>query len=382
VAVGGPFPTTWSHDQHIVWKVALPGQSGSTPAVWGDNLFLTYNDENANHVVCLDRNGKERWAAKLAGSREGKHKKASGSNPSPTTDGQHVFVYFKSGDLACFDFDGQQIWHKNLQELYGEDTLWWDLGTSPVLTRDLLVVACMHSGPSYLAGFEKATGELVWKQDRELGAPSEAAQSYTTPIVVTEGGRETIVVLGADHVTGHDAATGKQLWQVGSLNPSANGYFRSISSPVVSDDLVIAPYARGTTLTAIRLGGSGDVTDTHVVWEKKGTSADVPTPAAADGRVYICGDKGQVTCLDAQTGDVLWEHQLEKNRNAYSSSPVFADGKLYVTREDGTTFVLAAGEKPEVIARNELGEFTVATPVLVDGRIYLRTSEHLYCIGE
>jgi outer membrane protein assembly factor BamB len=236
-------------------------------------------------------------------------KDGTGANPSVVTDGKHVFAYFKSGDFGGFTVDGQPLWHHNLQDMYGEDTLWWDLGTSPVLTENAVVIACMHSGPSYLAAFKKDTGELLWKHDRELGAPEEAAQSYATPVVVTEDGSETIVVLGADHVTAHDAATGAETWRLGGLNPTAHKYFRSIASAAVSEGIVVAPYARGDSLTAVRMGGKGDVTKTHVLWSNTGTSADVPTPAIADGRIYNCRDNGEnrgvVDCLDLLTGKTI-----------------------------------------------------------------------------
>jgi outer membrane protein assembly factor BamB len=267
--------------------------------------------------------------------------------------------------------------------MYGADTLWWDLGTSPVLTRDFVVVAVIQTGPSYLVAFEKGSGKLAWKQDRNLGAPSEAAQTYATPVVVTEGDRETLIVLGADHVTAHNAADGQELWRVGGLNPDGEQYFRSIASPVVSDGIVIAPYARGKTLTAIKLGGSGEVTRTHVVWTKTGLGADVPTPIAVDGKVYVCTDRGHVACLDVKSGRELWSGDVEKHRTAYSSSPVLAGGKIYITREDGKTFVLEQGNEFKVVGTAQVpDELTVATPVFVDGRILIRTLDNLYCIGK
>ena len=382
VAGGTGFPTHWSKTENVLWKIELPGRGASTPAVWGNRIFLTCGIEGKNGVLCLDLNGKEVWKQKVGSEKAGKHAKATGANPSPVTDGERVYVYYKSGDLACLDYNGVVLWEHNLQELYGEDTLWWDLGTSPVLTRDNVVVAVMHSGPSFLAAFDRKTGNQAWKSDRNLGAPSEAAQSYSTPVVVQEGKQETLVVLGADHVTAHDAADGKELWRVGGLNPREEKYFRSISSPVVLDGIVVAPYARGSTLTAIKLGGSGDVTKSHIVWSKDKLGADVPTPAAVDGKVYLCSDKGGVSCLDVKTGKELWSGQVDKNRNAYSASPIIADGKIFITREDGTTYVLAQGPEFKVLATNELtDEFIVATPVFVDGRILFRTRDHLYCIG-
>jgi len=377
--------------QNILWRVPLPGLGASTPAVWGDQVVVTCGIDGQDAVICLDRAGRERWRRVLGAERPGKHKKATGSNPSPVTDGTHVWVYFKSGELACLALaDGGLVWRTNLQDRFGEDSLWWDLGTSPVLTNKAVVVAVMQTGPSYLVAFDRTTGGLLWKHDRMLDAPEEAAQSYSTPLVLAgDPARgepaELLVVLGADHVTAHDAADGRELWRVGGLNPEGNRFFRSIASPVAVGDLVVAPYARGGTITAIRRGGRGDVTGTHVAWGRKDLGADVPTPAARDGRVVVCTDKGLVVGLDAATGTTLWQMELPRNRNAYSSSPVIAGGRVILTREDGASWVLAVPESgrsaPEIVGTGRVAEMTVATPVCVDGRIFLRTHDSLWCIG-
>jgi outer membrane protein assembly factor BamB len=390
VAAGTGFATTWSPEAHVAWKVTLPGLGASTPAVWGDAIVLTCAIDGNDAAICFDRSGKERWRRSLGPEKPGKHAKATGCNPSPVTDGKHVWVYFKSGELAALDLaTGAVAWRENLQDRFGADTLWWDLGTSPVLTKDAVVVAVMQTGPSYLAAFGRTDGKLLWKHDRNLDAPEEAAQSYSTPLVVKGDEKfgepaEVMFVLGADHVTAHAAADGRELWRVGGLNPAGEKYFRSIASPVVAGDLVIAPYARGSTLTAVKRGGKGDVTKSHVAWARKDLGADVPTPACQDGKVVVCTDQGKVACLDAPTGKTLWEGELPKNRHAYSASPVLLDGKILVTREDGQSALLAgpaAGVgRFEVVGEGSVGEMTVATPVCVDGRIFLRTHDSLWCI--
>jgi len=387
VAAGAGYATRWSPTENVRWKVALPGLGASTPAVWGDRVVVTCTVDGKDAVLCFDRAGKEVWRQLLGAERAGKHKKATGANPSPVTDGRHAWVYFKSGEMAALDLgDGAVVWKTNLQEKFGEDTLWWDLGTSPVLTKNAVVVAVMQTGPSYLAAFDRGTGKLLWKHDRTLDAPDEAAHSYSTPVVVAGDAAkgepaEMLVVLGADHVTAHDAADGREIWRVGGLNPGGERFFRSIASPVIAGDLVIAPYARGSTLTAIRRGGTGDVTATHVAWVRKDLGADVPTPTAKDGKVYVCTDKGTVACLEAATGKTLWSGEVEKNRNAYSASPVLAGGRLVVTREDGATAVIDVADGFKVIGGGSVDEMTVATPVCVDGRIYLRTHDSLWCIA-
>jgi len=391
VAAGSGYPTAWAAGRNVAWRVPLPGVGASTPAVWGDHVVVTLAIDGRDAVLCLDRAGKERWRRVLGAERAGKHAKATGSNPSPVTDGTHVWVYFKSGELAALELaDGEVVWKDNLQERFGEDTLWWDLGTSPVLTRDAVVVAVMQSGPSYLAAFGRNDGTLRWKHDRDLGAPEEAAQSYSTPLVLPGEARlgepaEVVVVLGADHVTAHDAADGSELWRVGGLNPGGERFFRSIASPVAVGDLVIAPYARGSTLTAVRRGGKGDVTATHVAWKRTDLGADVPTPAVLDGRAIVCTDQGGIECLDAATGRTEWKEQLPKNRHAYSSSPVIAEGRVIATREDGETAIVAPpvgeGAVATLVGSGALDEMTVATPVCVDGRIFLRSREALWCIA-
>jgi outer membrane protein assembly factor BamB len=380
VATGKGYPVKWSSTENVAWKIDLPGKGASTPVVWKDRIVVTCGIEGKNGVLCFDRAGKKLWQQTIGSEKPGKNAKASGANSSACTDGSHWFVYFKSGDLACLDLAGKILWQHNLQEMYGEDTLWWDVGTSPVLTKNAVVAAVIQSGPSYLVAFDKKSGEVSWKHDRMLNAPSEAAQSYTTPVVLERDGKETLIVLGADHVTAHDATNGDELWRVGGLNPRGEMYFRSIASPVVADEIVIAPYARGRTLTGIRLGGSGDVTGSHVLWTKP-LGADVPTPAVLDGKVYNCSDRGDVSCIDSKTGETLWTGLVERHRTQYSSSPIIAGGHIYVTREDGKTFVLALGDKFSVVSANTLdNEQTVATPVFVDGMILLRSAEHLYCL--
>ena len=392
VANGSGYPIEWS-DSNVKWKTALNGIGASTPAVSGDSIFVTTTVGGKNRVTCIGMDGQERWAKELGDSLEGKQgKDGTGANPSPVVDGERVFVYFKSGDFGCFSLIGELQWETNVFERFAavtSKTLWWDLGTSPVLIKDAVVITMMHTGPSYLAAFNRTDGKLLWKHDRVTDAPVEAAQSYTTPVVTTNpAGKEVIIVTGADYVTCHDTtAKGAELWRVGSLNPDGNKYFRSISSSVAGDGIVVAPYARGGTLTAIRLGGSGNVTDSHVLWTNPDTSADVPTPLIANGRVFVVRDvkkdRGTIDCLDLQTKKTIWSGQLDQHRMTFRASPVLADGKLYVTRQDGTIFVLdAMGDDFKVLATNRVSkEHTIATPVFVDGKILLRTEGHLYLIG-
>lgn len=377
VAAAGDYPVQWSSAEHVAWKVDLPGRGASTPIVHNGKLFVASVTDSANVLQALNVQGQPLWQLEVGQARKGKHAKATGSNSSPVTDGQHVFAYFKSGDLACATVEGQSVWRVNLQEKYGEDTLWWDLGTSPVLTSQAVVIAVMQSGPSYLLALDRQTGKELWKAQREMSAPDEANQSYSTPIVANVDGEEVLLTLGADHLTCHSASNGKLLWQQGGFNPSQGRFMRSIASPVLAGDLVICPYGRGDTLTAIRLRAEN--AQQRVAWHREKLGSDVPTPTISEGRLYVVGDKGMLWCLNPTIGETIWEEQLPKHRLAYSSSPVVAGGHVYITREDATTFVIKDANQFQLVATNSLESNTVSTPVPADNRIFLRTYDKLFC---
>ncbi len=254
VASGKEFPLKWDEDSAIAWKTDIDGKGGSTPVVGGSTAYLTSGVDGRNLLMAIDtENGQLRWQVDLGEDRGHKHKKGSGSNPSAIVDGDSVFAYFRSGDLACVDTSGKVRWKTNLQQQFGEDTLWWDLGSSPTVTKSAVVVAVMQTGPSYLVALDKESGDLLWKTDRMLDAPVEAAQSYITPLIVQVDGRDVIAVMGADHLTLHAADSGKEIGRLGGFNPVGDQNFRSISSPVAEGNLIVCPYARGTTVTAVRM---------------------------------------------------------------------------------------------------------------------------------
>ncbi|MFO0789459.1 MAG: PQQ-binding-like beta-propeller repeat protein [Pirellulales bacterium] len=384
VAAAGAYPIKFASDENVAWKAAMPGRGSSTPAVWGKRIFVTCGIDGQDGLLCFDTNGKELWRKLLGPEREAKHRNATGANPSPVTDGKLVVVYFKSGTLACFDFDGNEKWNTNLQERFGKDTLWWDLGTSPVLSGGRVIVAVVQAGESYLAAFELGDGKLAWRTPRQYECPPECDQTYSTPQVAKLGGRDVIVTWGADHLTGHDAATGKLLWECGGFNPDKATHWRTIASPTVGDGMAIVPYGRGSYLVGVRMEGEGDITEKARLWAKdgKGQAADVPSPVVADGKAYVLNDAGQINCFDLQTGEEQWKAELPKNRNRYYSSPVLAGDKLYCVREDGVAFVGQVSDTGfKQLAENDMGERILATPVLVDGGLLLRGEDHLFRIA-
>ncbi|MCU0708608.1 MAG: PQQ-binding-like beta-propeller repeat protein [Pirellula sp.] len=379
-ALDGRYPTAWNEKSGIRWKLPLEGRGASTPIELNGLLILTLGANEENVVLAVDRDGKIAWQQKVGKEKPGKHAKASGANSSAVTDGTRIFAYFKSGDLACLDDAGKVLWKTNIQSRYGEDSLWWDLGTSPIVTDQCVIITVMQTGPSFLVALDKQTGQEVWKADRWLDVREEANQSYTTPTMMQIDGVWVIVTLGADHVTAHGAENGKLLWKLGGFNPDNDGYFRSIASPVVAGDIVLCPYARGSTLTAVRSQVS--LPDSERVAWRADFGSDVPTPTVYEGRAYLLSDKGVVTCMDPKSGAILWKESLPKSNKAYSSSPLIAGDHMYCTREDSVTFVLGGirGDAPKLVSQNDLDGFSVASPVAIDGRIYLRTYEALYCI--
>lgn len=377
----GDYPTQLSLDQNLLWQIDLPGPGSSTPIVIGDAIYVTCTADGNDTICSYTLSGGPRWTKTIGAAAEAKHRNATGANPSIAVRGDRHVAYFKSGNLACLTSDGEVLWETNLQDRYGEDNLWWDLGSSPVMTSTGVVVAVMQAESGYLVCFDLESGDELWKTDRRYERPRESDQSYTTPSVAMVDGAEQIITFGADHLTGHNAATGKLLWQSGGFNPEDQGMWRTIASQTVSDGVAVVPYGRADYLAATRLGGQGDITSENHLWRHTRIGADVPSPAIHEGVVYVLGDKGTVTSLDLKTGQERWQGKLPRSGSKYFASPVVTEGHLYAAREDGAVFVAELDEQLKVVAAVELEETTVATPVLTNGKVLVRTRTKLYCFG-
>ena len=378
----GDYPAEFSDSKNVVWKAELPGKGCSTPAVVGDQIVITCPVDGNDAVLSYDWTGKQQWRSTIGLEKPGKHRNGSAANSSPVTDGRLVFAYFRSGNLAGLDLAGKVLWKTNLQERFAKDTLYWDIGTSPVLTEKACVVAVMHSGESYLAAFEKTGGELLWKVARNYQTPVEGDHSYATPIVIDHAGKQAILVWGAERLTAHDAENGQILWTCSGFNPKKQGNWVVVASAIVIDDMVIVPYGRGSHLVGVKLGGSGDVTDTHRAWTRNDTGTFVPSPAAYEGKLYLVKDGGEVECLDPKTGKTLWSDRFPKNANKYYSSPTIAGGRLYAAREDGVIMAADVRTKFTLLAENDMQERIIASPVPIAGQLLIRGEKHLFCIGK
>lgn len=386
VAPSDKAPAALSPAANLAWKVKLPGRGCSTPVVWENRIIVTCAIDGKDGVLVFDRDGKELWRKAFGAEALARHQRAgSGSNPSAVTDGKHVFVYYKSGTLAALTLDGKLVWKKNLQEGYAPDGLKWDLGTSPVFAGGKLVVAMMHNHhPSFLLAFEKATGTEAWKVSRDFPAPAEANDAYTTPLVEQIDGVETIVCWGGDHLTGHDAKSGRELWRHGDFNPEQIPNWRVIASAAASGKIAIVPFGRGDFVAGVKMGGTGDTTKTHRLWTRKGVGADSSSPAARNGRAYVLTDRGKkrgtLTCLADETGKVLWQETFAKSVASYYASPTIVGDRIYCAREDGAVFCgrITDGGLKDVV-ESKLEDSFIASPVVVDGKLLLRGHEHLWC---
>jgi outer membrane protein assembly factor BamB len=372
-------PTTWSTSSNITWKLSMPDLSGSTPIIWGDHIFLNTSENDAVWLWCVDRNkGALRWKQQVAPSDE-KVRKGNMSSPSPVTDGKTVWVMAGNGHVKAFDFSGRQLWHRDFFKDYGKFGLNHGYGSSPLLLDDGLVIQVLHGyktdDPSYVVKLDRNTGKTLWKVERPTDAVVESPDSYTTPTLILYNGKPQIIVTGGDYVTAHDPATGKELWRGGGLNPRANPMNRIVASPVVFDNIVFVP-TRVNPLQAFRPVASGKP---ELAWATP-NGPDVPTPVTDGKYLYMINDRGIAYCFDVQTGKEVYSGQRIKPA-IYSSSPVLADGKIYMTNEDGLTTVLKAGPTFEVLAENPLDDFTLSSPAISDGQIFIRTKSHLWCIG-
>ncbi len=378
---GGQYPSRWSTN-NIQWKVRLPGKGTSVPIVHNNRIYVTSPSPGQDAVLAFDFSGKQQWETKLGPETKPKHQQlASSGNASPVADGESVFVYFKSGNFAALDLEGKVRWKQNLVEKFGQENIFWDSGTSPIVTDKHVVLARMHHGESWLAGFDKNTGEMKWKEPRNFETPNENDNGYTTPVLFENAGKKAILVWGADHVTAHDAETGKTLWTCDGFNPKGASLWPHISTPVVAGNIAVIPAGRDDRNQASVHGI--DVATGKRVWQRDDTGVFVPTAAEYQGRVYLLRNKGEIVCLDPKTGKTHFTFQLPEHRTPYYASPVIGNGLLYAAREDGAVFTCKVGnETLQLLSENNLGERFVATPVPANNRLLLRGDNHLFCIAE
>jgi outer membrane protein assembly factor BamB len=376
---GNGFPSTWSELENVIWRVEVPGRGHSSPIVWADRIFLTTAaaDGSSRSVLCFRRSdGRLLWERRVPEApAERLYPKNSYASSSPTTDGKLVYAYFGNAGLVAVNFDGKMAWHAML----GTINLYHGPGGSPVLYKDRLILyqeqrlmdRSATTGPGFMVALDTKTGRELWRQART------PQPGWGTPLPIRAGDRDEIIVSSSRRIEGVDPATGAVLWF------STGNTFEVIPMPVVGHGLVYCSSGRAGPTFAVRPGGSGDVTSSHVAWSTPKGSSFVPSPLLLGDYLYTVNDMvSVVTCHHAKTGEVIGQLRLgEAKREGFSASPVAVGGRIYFTNDDGETFVLSPAPDFKLLHVNRIGEQTLASPALVDGRWYIRTARHLVAIG-
>jgi outer membrane protein assembly factor BamB len=369
----GRVVTAWSRAKHVLWKTKVPGRGHSSPIVCGERIFLTTADEDTHkqYVLAFDRKtGRPVWNTLVHEAEfTRKNPKNSHASATPACDGRRIYSVFLNRDgvhVTAIDLDGKILWQTRAGAFQSQH----GYGSSPVFFKSLVIINGDSLKDCFVAALDKKTGEVVWRTARKTTGKNG---SYATPIVLPLAGRPQLILTGMDEVSSYDPETGKLIWSCGGPSEVTG------STVACSDKLVFATggYPEKEIL-AIRADGAGDVTKSHIVWRSSKGVAYVPSPLYHEGYLYVVADGAVVTCFKAATGAQVWQERLQ---GGFTSSPVLVGDLLYVTNEEGKTFVLKTGPKFKVVAINSLEEGVLATPAVSDGRLFLRTSDHLYCIG-
>ena len=379
IVAGEGYPDTWSDTENVVWKVEVPGRGHSSPIVWGNRLFLTTasTDGLSRSILCYRRSdGELLWQTPVpVDNAERLYRKNSYASSTVSTDGQRVYGYFGNGGLLAVDFDGKVAWHVS----FGEIRLYHGPGGTPLLYRDRLILYQEQrtwsrtdpSDPGFIVAVDKETGRQLWRKDRS------PRPGWGTPIAVQVGDHVEVIVSGSRRIDAYDPQTGDILWY------ASGNMSEVIPTPVVGHGMIYCSSGRAGPTIAVRPGGSGEVTETHVAWTTLKGSPFVPSPLLLGDYLYTVNDMVSVgTCHEAKTGEVVGQLRLgQAAREGFSASPIAVGGKIFFTNDQGETFVLNPAPDFRLLHVNRLDEQVLATPALVDGRWYFRTAGHLICIG-
>ena len=411
----GSAPTTWSETENVKWKFAIPGLGTSTPIVWEDQVFILTAVEAGKPaaapppaaepppagdrprrgpggggggmrsekpttpvqfvIISLDRKtGKPLWqkTAREQVPHEGHHRDHGFASGSPFTDGEHIFAWFGSFGLYCYDMKGNLQWEKDLGDMQTRNS--FGEGSTPALHGDTIVVNWDHEGEDFIVALDKKTGKERWRQKRD------EPTTWSTPLVVEHGGKTQVVVSATNRIRSYDLATGIQIWECGGMTTNA------IPTPISEAGRLYAISGfRGAALLAINLGRTGDLTGTDAIaWQHGKNTPYVPSPLLVGGRLYFySGNNGTLSIFDAATGKPFVEaERIGDLLGGVYASPVSADGRIYLVGRDGKTVVIKQADKIEILATNKLDDRIDASPAIVGKNLFLRGHQSLYCIGE
>lgn len=395
-------PATFSKTEGVRWIADMPGPAASTPVVWGDFVFVSSTDQVAGTLVAMAfdrRSGKKLWQA-VVGERASRDNLSNFASPSPAADAERVFFFYGTGELVAFSHAGEKQWARNLCADFGEFAFLWTFATSPLLIEDRLVIQVLQrdvpvngrgqsGGPidSYLLAVDARTGKDSWRVSRPSEAVAESREAFTSPVIFEHNGRREILVAGGDCLTGHDSATGRELWRWGTWNPTRIGHWRLVPSPVAGAGVVIACGPKSAPVFAIKAGGNGTLVDTHIAWnsrEQRDVTADVPTPLFYLGDFFVLSDlKKNLSRVEATTGKVKWTITTPGSAK-YEASPTGADGRIFLQNFRGEVVVVKADDG-QIVHQTVMGEpgddRTRSTIVAAHGQLFIRTNKKLYCVG-
>ena len=411
VAEGKPTPTSWDATKgtNVLWKTPIPGLAHASPVVWGDQVFVTtavsskgaeyfrhglYGDVDSDkdisphswHVYALDkRTGKILWdrVAHEGVPKIKRHIKSTHASSTPATDGSHVVAFFGSEGLYCYDLKGKLIWKKDLGVL---DTGWfydpdyqWGTASSPIIYKNMVIVQCDVQKNSFIAAYDLKDGKQLWM------TPREEIPSWGTPTIYEGPGRVELITNATRAVRAYDPMTGKELWRLVG-NPEVTA-----TTPITGHGLIFIcnSYRPNQPIYAIRAGATGDISlkpnetsNQHVAWSMQRGGTYMPSPLIYGEYLYTCANQGVMACYNPKTGERLYQQRIGDKGGSYSASPVAADGKIYLSSEDGEIFVVKAGPKYELLATNQMGEVLMATPAISDGIIFVRGRNSVFAIAE
>ncbi len=386
-------PLEWSRTKNVLWRTGLPGAGGATPAVWGDNIFVTSAEGKDLVLLCIGTDGKQKWKQTITtGNREVRSGEGNSAAPSPSTDGKHVWAFFANGALCCYTVDGEKVWQFNTEERYGKLKNAFGMTSTPILDKGVLYLQLIQGDQNVktqeamLVALQAETGKEIWAVKRGSDAIRECEHSYASPTIYRDKEREFLLAHGADYLSAHRLTDGSEIWRCGDLNPKGkyNPTLRFVASPLAIDGMIVAPSAKNGPVFAIKADATPDdkghiAGEDSFFWKRLRGTPDVPTPLAKDGLVYLCRENGNLVCVDAATGEEYYNERTVADR--HRASPVYAAGHILITSRRGVVTVVKAGKEFEVVSKNDLEESTTASPAIAGGRVYIRTFEALYAIG-
>ena len=386
ISTASGLPTQWSDTENIAWKTPIPGEGWSSPIIWNDHIFLTTATDGGMkcRIIAVDRKSGTILWNQMVFTQELRHKNPRNSHatPTPVTDGQRVYAVFANGSFAAVDFDGNIVWTNTELDFYSQH----GFGTSPILYGDLLITSINPSSQeeptllgfqipwdkSYLLALDKNTGKERWRGTRGM-----SIIGHSVPVIIQVNGKDQILSVAGNVIQGFEPATGERIWTVESKGEPA------VPTPAIGEGLVFAATRSTSPIVAIKPDGKGDCTETHIVWEQKRNSPMTSSFLYVKPCLYSACENGTFSAFDAATGEPLWQHRLEGRPD---SSPIYADGKIYVTTHIGTTTVFMPNvdstKLAEVVAVNEIGETVQATLAVAGKQLFLRTDKELWCIGK